>query len=141
MVPQVYGKYYISLIVTSAPLTLTGKCLKGAMRSEPRAGEGRGRPQGLGRSAGWPSLPARAQAGEGATIANYLCRYVHTQLPIIYVGLDVHTFTHITNRLCRWEPPRPDLAGMIIRTPSPAPPPPPRPCCYLCVMEIFGNFS
>ena len=46
MVPQVYGKYYISLTVTSTPLTLTGK-------SPGQAGV-----VAVPRSAGWPTLPA-----------------------------------------------------------------------------------
>ena len=81
--------------------------------SEPRAGEDGGRPQGLGRQAGrcqlfvWVGPSSRTHI-----IANYLCRSRRT-----------HTITNFT-----WEPPRPNIAGML---PNPQPPTPlPPPCCW-----------
>ena len=92
--------------------------------SEPRAGEGGGHPQGLGQQAGCCQLfvwVGRLQ--------------LHTQLPIIYVG--THT---ITNCLCTWEPPQPNIAGPFHPPPPPPPPQtPPPPANYLCRVGLSSR--
>ena len=115
----------------------TGKCLL-FLRSKPRAGEGGG---AVPRGAGWLTLTAPLVLGRFSSVRPvgapgrwgwgpspgaragrcWLFVYIgpHTELAIICVG-QVHTHT-ITNCLCTWEPPRPNIAGPIT---SPPPPPP-----------------
>ena len=89
-------------------------CIPHPLPSEPRAGEGGGRPRGLGRQAGrcllfvWVGPSSRTH-----TIANYLCRYTHNYQLFMYVGASAAPYSWCI-------PPRP---------PRPRPRPPPSAAC------------